>query len=215
MLQVKSSLNLDAIETSLRHAAQKRGASVVSVMRLSHLIRDKETGPSKDAMVLFLCHPELSTALLAGDLRFAAALPCRIAAYEEGGSVTLAAQPPSEFAKALGRPDMETLLLLVDATLKEIMDEASRPAAAVAAAGMSARRRNRSTCAVRFPSGSTARGRRSRNSPERESTTPPADRAASVTRHPFHTQCLPLIPYTCVATLQRRYLCPKRSARGD
>jgi len=134
MLQVKSSLNLDAIEPALRHAAQKRGASVVSVMRLSHLIRDKEPGPSKDATVFFLCHPELSTALLAGDLRFAAALPCRVAAYEEGGTVTLAAQPPSEFAKTLGRPDMETLLLLVDATLKAIMDEASRPVQAAAAA---------------------------------------------------------------------------------
>lgn len=134
MLQVKSSLNLDAIEPALRHAAQKRGASVVSVMRLSHLIHDKGPGPSKDAMVFLLCHPELSTALLVGDLRLAAALPCRIAAYEEGGVVTLVAQPPSEFAKALGRPDMETLLLLVDATLKEIMDEASRPAPAAAAA---------------------------------------------------------------------------------
>ncbi len=126
MLQVTSSLKLDGIEAALRQAAQRRGASVVSVMHLSHLIRGKEPGAPKDAIVFSLCHPDLSAALLGAELRLSAMLPCRVAAFEEGGSVILTAVSPSETGRSLNRPDLETLLLLMEATLQDIMNEVSQ-----------------------------------------------------------------------------------------
>jgi uncharacterized protein (DUF302 family) len=142
MLQVTSSLKLDGIEAALRQAAQRRGASVVSVMHLSHLIRGKEPGAPKDAIVFSLCHPDLSAALLGAELRLSAMLPCRVAAFEEGGSVILTAVSPSETGRSLNRPDLETLLLLMEATLQDIMNEVSQSAAAVAQAPSASRHRD-------------------------------------------------------------------------
>lgn len=142
MLRVTSSLKLDGIEAVLRQAAQRRGASVVSVMHLGHLIRNKEPGAAKDAIVFSLCHPDLSAALLGADLRLSAMLPCRVAAFEEGGSVALTAISPSEAGRALSRSDLETLLLLLEATLQDIMNEVSQPVAAAAHAPSVSRHRD-------------------------------------------------------------------------
>lgn len=142
MLQVRSMLKLDAIEGALRQAAQRRGASVVSVMHLGHLIRNREAGAPKDAIVFSLCHPDLSAALLEADLRLCAMLPCRVSAFEEGGGVTLIAASPSEFGRALHLPELETLLLLMEATLQDIMHEASQPAGPAAHAPAASRHRD-------------------------------------------------------------------------
>lgn len=130
MLQVMAAHKLEGIEPALRRAAQHHGASIVSVTHLGHLLRDRQLSTPQDAIVFSLCQPDLSTALLGADIRFAAFLPCRIAAYEQGGAVVLEALSPSEFSRTLNRPDLDRLVLLMETTLREIMDEASRPMAA-------------------------------------------------------------------------------------
>jgi uncharacterized protein (DUF302 family) len=132
MLKADSEQKLTAIEPALRQAAQRHGANVISAIHLGHLLRDKHLANAQDAFVFTIYQPDLSAALLEADMRFAAFVPCRIAAYEHGERVTLEAFPPSEGCRLLNRPDLERLALLLDKALGEIMEEAARPVVAAA-----------------------------------------------------------------------------------
>jgi len=130
MLQVNSPKPLAAIETALMQAAQHRGISVLSVIHLGRLLQDKTPMPARDAIVFTICRPDLSAALLAAEVRFANFVPCRITAFEEEGSVTLEAMTPAEICGLLGRGDLEAVAAPLESFLREIMEEAARPAAA-------------------------------------------------------------------------------------
>jgi len=127
MLQVDSRQKLEAVEASLRYAAQRHGAQVLSVIHLGHLLRDRRPGAPQDAIVFNICQPDLSAALLAADLRFSAYLPCRVAAFEQGDAITLQAISPSDVSRMLNRPDLDPLTLLLETTLAQIMHEAAQP----------------------------------------------------------------------------------------
>lgn len=130
MLQVNSPKTLTAIETALVQAAQRRGISVLSVIHLGRLLQDKTPKPARDAIVFTICRPDLSAALLAAEIRFANFVPCRIMAFEQEGSVTLEALTPAEICGLLGRADLEAVAAPLESFLREIMEEAARPAAA-------------------------------------------------------------------------------------
>jgi uncharacterized protein (DUF302 family) len=137
MLQVASAHALDAIEGVIRRAAHHNDASVLSILPVGHLVREKTT---EDAIVFTIGQPELYAALLAADVRTAALLPCRIAAWPEGGKVTLAAVSPLECCRLLNRPDLAPLADPLEALLRSIMEEAARPVAATAHAASGAQR---------------------------------------------------------------------------
>ncbi|MCS6951850.1 MAG: DUF302 domain-containing protein [Bryobacterales bacterium] len=130
MLHVRSAQKLEAVEPALRSAAQRHGAQIISVLHLGQLLRDRQRKPARDAIVFSVCQPDLSAALLAEEMRFAAYLPCRIAAYEEGDGVVLEAIAPTEVCGLLGRPDLEGAALRLETSLLAVMQEASRAVAA-------------------------------------------------------------------------------------
>jgi uncharacterized protein (DUF302 family) len=135
MLQVSSKHTIGAVEGALRRAAHRHGASVLTTTHVGqHLPAD-----SGDALVFGICAGELYGALLAADLRTAAFLPWRIAAYTDEGGVTLAAMSPLDFCRLLNRPDLAPLALPLQDMLMHILQDAAetRAGAAQAAAGES------------------------------------------------------------------------------
>ncbi len=128
MLVIRVEQPLDRLEAALRGAAQRHNANVLSVVHLGQLLRVKEPSSSNDAIVYTICRPDLSAALLAADIRFAAFIPCRVAAFESGGAVMLEALTPSEMCSILERPDLAGLAAELEATLRGILEEAAKPA---------------------------------------------------------------------------------------
>lgn len=128
MLQVSSQKTLAAIEPALLQAAQRRGLNVLSVLHVGQLLQEREPTAGQDAVVFTVCRPDLSAALLAADLRFANFVPCRIAALEREGSVTLEAMAPGEICALLNRPDLMELAAPLEQFLREILEETARPA---------------------------------------------------------------------------------------
>jgi uncharacterized protein (DUF302 family) len=128
MIQVSSPLKLDSVEAAMRSAAQRHGAQLISVINFGHLYSEKVRPVSPGAIVFSLCQPDLTANLLSADPRFAALLPCRVAAFERDGAVTLETISPSDFCRMLNRPDLDRLSLLLETTLLEIMEETARAA---------------------------------------------------------------------------------------
>jgi uncharacterized protein (DUF302 family) len=133
MLRVRAQKPLAAIEPALIQAAQRRGLNILSVIHLGQLLQDKDPKLDQDAVVFTLCRPDLSAALLAADIRFASFVPCRVAALEQEGSVTLEALTPSEICRILDRADLEELAAPLGEFLREILEEAARPASVAGA----------------------------------------------------------------------------------
>jgi uncharacterized protein (DUF302 family) len=129
MLQFTSSLKLDQVEAVLRRTIQPLGVHLLSVTPISHLLREHKQELAHDAVVFTICQPELSTPLLAADIRFAAFLPSRIAACSQNGGVTLEAMSPREFCRQLNRPDLDRLAEPLEAALRDLMEKAAGAAA--------------------------------------------------------------------------------------
>ncbi len=112
MLQVRSVRRLEHVELGLRHVAERQGATLLSTTRV---------GP--EAFTFTVCLAEACDPLLAADARFAALLPLRIAAYAQGGTVTLEAISTREFCRMLHRPELEPLAIPLEQRLVEIMQQ--------------------------------------------------------------------------------------------
>jgi uncharacterized protein (DUF302 family) len=132
MLQVPSPHALAAAEGALRRAAQREGSSVLAVTHVGQHLR--ESASSEDAFVFSVCAAELYAGLLAADIRMAAFLPCRIAAYNQGGRTVLASASPLDFCRTLGRADLAPLVAPLESLLLRIMEHAAGPQAEATAA---------------------------------------------------------------------------------
>jgi uncharacterized protein (DUF302 family) len=134
MLEARSEQGLNLIEAALRRAAERRGVSLLGVQSAAQVLRDKGAPVSREVLVYSLCQAELFAALLEADVRAAALLPCRVAAYEEDGRAVLQTLPPTEFGRLLNRPDLIPLTAPMETLLREILEEAACPLPAAAQA---------------------------------------------------------------------------------
>ena len=91
--------------------------------------------PAGSATVFTILQPELYGMLLAADARFAALLPCRIAAFAAGDGIKLAAVSPVRFASGFERVDLQALAASAESMLNDILDQAARPLTQAAAGG--------------------------------------------------------------------------------
>jgi uncharacterized protein (DUF302 family) len=130
MIEVESARKLEEMETAVCRAAQKHGAHVLSAVPFAVLLSEEARRATHDAITFAICHTDLYAALLAGDIRFAAFLPCRIAAVRSGDGVRLEALSPKHFCEYLNRPDLDHLVTPLEALLRDIMVEAAHAAAA-------------------------------------------------------------------------------------
>ncbi len=133
MIQIESTRALEEMETAICRAAERHGAHVLAVTHFNSLLKEEARRAAHDAVSFSICHSDLYGALLAADLRFAAFLPCRVVAFRQAGGVTLETLSPKHFCYHLKRPDLERLAAPLETLLRELMEEAARPASAPAA----------------------------------------------------------------------------------
>jgi len=123
ILERVSPLQLADVEAALRRAVRRRRASIAAVETVG------------DATVFTILQPELRVMLLSADPRFAALLPCRIAAYAAADGIKLVTLSPVAFASSLGRADLKSLATSAEGMLNEILDQAARPLTQAAGGG--------------------------------------------------------------------------------
>jgi hypothetical protein len=127
MLQIRSSVKLEDIESVMKAVAHCHNAHVTVVSHLGQPQHTEAAGGPREALVFTFYHPKLHTALLAADIRFAGFLPCRVAAWTEAHGCMLQALTPSEFCGILGRADLQALAAPLDGVLRGILEDAAKP----------------------------------------------------------------------------------------
>ncbi|MBI1786878.1 MAG: DUF302 domain-containing protein [Acidobacteria bacterium] len=134
MLRIRSSKKMEEIFVSLRRAAERHRGSIPTAQSLGQLLRDRGIVGAGEVTLYTYFQAELYAVLLAADRRFAAFLPCRVAAYEEPDGVTLETLSPRDFCRLVERPDLEMVAASLERALQAVMEEAAQPAVAGAAA---------------------------------------------------------------------------------
>lgn len=129
MIRIDSVHPLEEIEAAFERVSPRHGTHVLAVTSLGSLLSPEARRASQDALSITVCHAGLYGALLAADIRFAAFLPCRIAAVRNPGGVTLETISPKHFCHHLNRTDLERLVAPLETMLRELMEDAARPAA--------------------------------------------------------------------------------------
>lgn len=132
MLYVHSSLKAPEMEAAIRRAIQRHEAHLLAVSHMDHVFAADPDRQYPEVTVFILCQPRLYAALLAADARFSAFLPCRISTTTAADGIELHAVAPRSFCQLLNRPDLERLVLPLETLLREVMEEATRPQAAMA-----------------------------------------------------------------------------------
>jgi uncharacterized protein (DUF302 family) len=127
MIQVNSTLRFEDVGSAITSAAVHHGAAVLAVTDLGRMFHPDRRARAHDAKVYTLCHPELYSVLLAADIRFAALLPCRVAALRQPTGVTFEALSPRKFCDEIHRPDLDRLVSPLEELLRSIMQDAASP----------------------------------------------------------------------------------------
>jgi len=125
MLQIHTTQRLDQVESGLRASAERHGGSVLAVSHTGHLLSGEPAAGNPDAVTFTLCFSDLYAPILRADIRFAALLPSRIAVWAKGESVFLEAVSPRECCRLLQRPEIESVALPLENTLRAVMEEAA------------------------------------------------------------------------------------------
>ncbi len=126
MIQVTSGLKLHEVEGALSRVAPQHGIHVISITPFDALLSEEARRSAQAAISFGICHTELYGALLAADIRFAAFLPCRIAAIQDERGVVLESMSPRHFCSSLNRPDLDRLVAPLETLLLEFMRDAAR-----------------------------------------------------------------------------------------
>ncbi|HXM41928.1 MAG TPA: DUF302 domain-containing protein [Bryobacteraceae bacterium] len=132
MLQIRSAVKLEDIESVLKAVAHLHNANVTVISHLGRPHDVAAAGGPQEALVFTFFHPKLHTALLSADIRFAGFLPCRVAAWPAEDGVMLQALLPSEFCRILERMDLEPMATPLDGVLRGILEAAAKPLTAAA-----------------------------------------------------------------------------------
>lgn len=103
-----SFLKLLDVEPTLRDTAERMGATLTR-------------GDSLERGAVFSVSHPLDKKLLSADVRFAAFLPCRIAAVEYRGGLKLVALSPIRFAEELHNPELGSDAAALENLLREIL----------------------------------------------------------------------------------------------
>ena len=129
MIQVESTHKVQEMEAALSRAAQKHGAHLISVTPFGPLLKAEARKAAHDAIAFTVCQTDLYGALVAADVRFAAFLPCRIAAVSQGEGAMLETISPRHFCRLLNRPDLERLVAPLETLLRGVLEDAALPSA--------------------------------------------------------------------------------------
>lgn len=116
---------VDEVGVRLEQAAVAHQFGVIGVIDLRERMVAKGVAFGPACRVYEVCNPGKAKQVLEQDMTIATALPCRIALYEEGGGVRLAALSPIETLGLFGKPGLQPAAEEVEATVNAIIDQAA------------------------------------------------------------------------------------------
>lgn len=124
MLSVESRRSVEEIAQRMPGVAARHGFGVLGGYDFRKRLTEKGVPFARECRVFDLCNPEIAAQVLGAKMEIATVLPCRVAAFEDGATVRIAAVPPTTML-GLFAADPATLPIAksVESTILTIMQE--------------------------------------------------------------------------------------------
>ncbi len=121
-----SSASFETVCGKLPDVAAKHKFGVLGTHDLKEKMQSKGVPFDRECRVFEVCNPQQAQTILTNNMDVAAALPCRISAYVEGGKTVLVTIEPSSLLGLFGgsSSDAADVAREVRVSLVAIMDEA-------------------------------------------------------------------------------------------
>ena len=116
---------VEAVGRRLEEAVKAHKFGVIAVIDLKAKMVEKGVAFGSACNIYEVCNPVQAKRVLEKDMSIATALPCRIAVYEEKGTVKIATMLPTAALGLLSIPELAPVAQEVEQQIKAMMDEAS------------------------------------------------------------------------------------------
>jgi uncharacterized protein (DUF302 family) len=111
------------IEQVFHEVCARHKFGVLGTINLQQKLIDKGVPFEQECLVFEVCNPQEAKKVLEANIAIAAALPCRIAVYQEGGVTKIATIRPTALLGLFGNPDLQPAAQEVEEAMNRIMQD--------------------------------------------------------------------------------------------
>jgi uncharacterized protein (DUF302 family) len=120
---LKSSKTVAEIEKAVPAVCARHQFGVLGTINIRRKLNDKGLPFDRECLIFEVCNPQQAKKVLDDNIAIAAALPCRIAVYEEGGKTKIATIKPTALLGLFPNPELAPVAQEVERTLIKIMQD--------------------------------------------------------------------------------------------
>jgi uncharacterized protein (DUF302 family) len=120
----KAKGSIDEVCGRLESAAADNQFGVLGVHNLKEKLASKGIELGCECRIFEVCNPGQAKKVLDRDMSIANALPCRIAVYEEDGTIQVTMLQPTELLGLFGQPELRPVAQDVEAAMERIIETA-------------------------------------------------------------------------------------------
>ena len=122
---VETDKDIEQVCTDLQEAVTRRHFGVLHVHNLKETMAKKGVDFAPECRLFEVCNPHQAKKVLEQRMEISTALPCRIAVFEEGGTVKLSTLRPQAMIEIFGQAELEAVAREVEQAIVAMMDEAA------------------------------------------------------------------------------------------
>ena len=123
LYQVHSKKSVQEIAQAFPEVCGRHQFGVLGSYNLRQKLNDKGIPFANECLVFEVCNPQQAQKVLEANIAIAAALPCRIAVYQEDGRTTIATIKPTALLALFPNPELSPVAQEVEYTIFQIMHD--------------------------------------------------------------------------------------------
>lgn len=124
MLKVLTSRKtVQEIESVFNEVCARHQFGVLGTINLRQKLNDKGVAFERECLIFEVCNPSQAKKVLEANIAISAALPCRIAVYQEDGVTKIAAIRPTALLGMFPNPELVPVAREVEEVMNRIMQD--------------------------------------------------------------------------------------------
>ena len=120
---VASRKTVQEIESIFHEVCARHQFGVLGTINLRQKLNDKGVPFERECLVFEVCNPLQAKKVLEDNIAISAALPCRIAVYQEDGVTKIATIRPTALLGLFSNPELQPVAQEVEEAMSRIMDD--------------------------------------------------------------------------------------------
>jgi uncharacterized protein (DUF302 family) len=120
---VASRKTVQEIESIFHEVCARHQFGVLGTINLRQKLNDKGVPFERECLVFEVCNPLQAKKVLEDNIAISAALPCRIAVYQEDGVTKIATIRPTALLGLFPNPELQPVAQEVEEAMSRIMDD--------------------------------------------------------------------------------------------